>query len=117
MDDYIGAMRSDSSERSFYRALGYVHRAQADQAQKQIDRARDHLDMELSSAFNESYGRAYSLIVRTQMLSELEEALAYKTTFRDQRDRQASIRSMWMKRLEMCQPEVDVWQRILSVRS
>ncbi|KAK0535707.1 phosphatidylinositol kinase- protein kinase tor1 [Tilletia horrida] len=117
MDEYIGAMRSESSERSFYRALGYVHRAQAEQAQKQIDRARDHLDAELSSAFNESYGRAYSLIVRTQMLSELEEALAYKTTYRDQRDRQASIRAIWMKRLDKCQPEVDVWQRILSVRS
>ncbi|KAK0553866.1 phosphatidylinositol kinase- protein kinase tor1 [Tilletia horrida] len=117
MDEYIGAMRTDSSERSFYRALGHVHRAQADQAQKQIDRARDHLDQELSSAFNESYGRAYSLIVRTQMLSELEEALAYKTTYRDQRDRQASIRGMWMKRLDKCQPEVDVWQRVLSVRS
>ncbi|KAL9940634.1 hypothetical protein V8E36_000122 [Tilletia maclaganii] len=117
MDEYISAMRTDSSDRSFYRALGYVHRAQPEQAQKHIDRARDHLDVELSSAFNESYGRAYSLIVRTQMLSELEEALAYKTIYRDQRDRQASIRAMWMKRLDKCQPEVDVWQRILSVRS
>ncbi|KAK0535702.1 phosphatidylinositol kinase- protein kinase tor1 [Tilletia horrida] len=117
MDKFIDAMDSESSERPFYRALGHVHGAETEKAQKQINRARDHLDTELSSALNEGYGRAYSLIVRTQMLSELEEALAYKTTFRDQRDRQASIRALWMKRLDKCQPEVDVWQRILSVRS
>ena len=117
MDDYISAMRSDSSERSFYRAILHTHRSQRTSANKQIARAREALDSELTALISESYGRAYDLMVRTQMLSELEEALAYKLDYKDQPDRQATIRSTWMKRLKGCQPEVEVWQRILSVRS
>ncbi|KDN41769.1 putative TOR1-1-phosphatidylinositol 3-kinase [Tilletiaria anomala UBC 951] len=117
MDEFIAAMRSDSSERSFFRAILYVHRSQRAQASKNIGRARDSLDQELTTLISESYTRAYDLMVRTQMLSELEEALSYKLDYRDQPDRQATIRSTWMKRLKGCQPEVEVWQRILSVRS
>ncbi|PWN54196.1 putative TOR1-1-phosphatidylinositol 3-kinase [Violaceomyces palustris] len=117
MEDYISAMRSDSSERSFYRAIHHVHRSQRSEANKQIAKARESLDQELTALISESYGRAYDLMVRTQMLSELEEALAYKIDYRDQPDRQATIRGTWMKRLKGCQPEVEVWQRILSVRS
>ena len=117
MDEFISAMRSDSSERSFFRAILYVHGSQRAQAIKQIARARDSLDQELTTLISESYTRAYDLMVRTQMLSELEEALSYKSDYRDQADRQATMRSTWMKRLKGCQPEVEVWQRILSVRS
>lgn len=117
MDDYISAMRSDSSERSFYRAILHTHRSQRAAANKQIAKARESLDSELTALISESYGRAYDLMVRTQMLSELEEALAYKLDYKEQPDRQATIRSTWMKRLKGCQPEVEVWQRILSVRS
>lgn len=117
MDEFISAMRSDSSERSFFRSILYVHRSQRHQANKHIGRARDALDQELTALISESYSRAYDLMVRTQMLSELEEALAYKLDYRDQPDRQATMRATWMKRLKACQPEVEVWQRILSVRS
>jgi FKBP12-rapamycin complex-associated protein len=117
MDEFISAMRSDSSERSFFRAILAVHRSQRSSANKHITRARDSLDSELTALISESYSRAYDLMVRTQMLSELEEALVYKLDYRDQPDRQATMRATWMKRLKGCQPEVEVWQRILSVRS
>ncbi|PWN23279.1 putative TOR1-1-phosphatidylinositol 3-kinase [Microstroma glucosiphilum] len=117
MEEFIASMRSDSSERSFYRAILHVHRSQRQQANKHITRARDSLDQELTALINESYTRAYGLLVRTQMLSELEEALIYKLDYREQPDRQATMRSTWMKRLKGCQPDVEVWQRILSVRS
>jgi FKBP12-rapamycin complex-associated protein len=51
------------------------------------------------------------------MLAELEEIILYKQTFYDQPERQAVIRRMWSNRLEGCQRNVDVWQRILRVRS
>ncbi|KAI3475820.1 hypothetical protein L1887_62720 [Cichorium endivia] len=108
MDDYISAMRSDSSERSFYRAILHTHRSQRAAANKQIAKARESLDSELTALISESYGRAYDLMVRTQMLSELEEALAYKLDYKEQPDRQATIRSTWMKRLQGCQPEVEL---------
>ena len=117
MDEFIAAMRPDSSERSFYRAVLAVHRSQRVQTKRLIVRARDALDQELTALISESYGRAYDLMVRTQMLSELEEALAYKLDYADQPDRQATMRSIWMKRLQGCELDVEVWQRILSVRS
>uniref|UniRef100_A0A0W0G7G9 non-specific serine/threonine protein kinase n=1 Tax=Moniliophthora roreri TaxID=221103 RepID=A0A0W0G7G9_MONRR len=50
------------------------------------------------------------------MLSELEEIIAYKQSA-DQPDRQATMRKTWMKRLQGCQKDVEVWQRILQVRT
>ena len=117
IDEFIGAMRPESSERAFFRAVLGVHRSQRHQAKRLIARARDSLDHELTALISESYDRAYDLMVRTQMLSELEEALAYKLDFSDQPDRQATMRRIWMRRLEGCELDVEVWQRILSVRS
>ena len=55
-------------------------------------------------------------MVRAQMLSELEEIVNYKQ-YADQPDRQSAMRKTWMKRLQGCQPDVEVWQRILQVRA
>lgn len=59
MDDYIAAMRSDSPDRAFYRAILYVHQNQFPKALIQIQRARDLLDPELTSFDGEGYGRLY----------------------------------------------------------
>ncbi|EKM51709.1 uncharacterized protein PHACADRAFT_262011 [Phanerochaete carnosa HHB-10118-sp] len=116
MDDYIATMKPDSADRPFYRAILAVHQNQFAKAMAQIAKARDMLDPELSSLAGESYGRAYNTMVRAQMLSELEEIILYKQNA-DQPDRQQSIRRTWMKRLQGCQPDVEVWQRVLQVRS
>lgn len=55
-------------------------------------------------------------MVRAQMLSELEEIISYKR-FADQPERQQTMRKTWIKRLQGCQKEVEVWQRILQVRT
>ncbi|KAF8309257.1 phosphatidylinositol 3-kinase [Clavulina sp. PMI_390] len=116
MDDYIAVMKTDSPDRAFYRAVLCVHRNQFPKAYQHINKARDLLDGELTALVGESYGRAYNVVVRVQMLSELEEIITYKQSA-DQPDRQATIRNTWQRRLEGCQSDVDVWQRILQVRS
>jgi FKBP12-rapamycin complex-associated protein len=55
-------------------------------------------------------------MVRAQTLSELEEIITFKQ-FADQPERQAAMKRTWMKRLQGCQPDVEVWQRILQVRT
>jgi serine/threonine-protein kinase mTOR len=71
-------------------------------------------------------------MVRAQMLSELEEIMLYRQSA-EQPERQATIRKTWIKRYIIpvicpyaslrtprilgCQSEVDIWQRILRVRS
>ncbi|KAG6845015.1 hypothetical protein H0H87_001536 [Tephrocybe sp. NHM501043] len=120
MDDYITTMKADSPDRAFYRAILSVHQNQFPKALVQIAKARDLLDPELSSFVGEGYHRMYkkpfSVMVRAQMLSELEEIISYKQ-YADQPERQQTMRKTWMKRLRGCQPDVEVWQRILQVRT
>ena len=66
-----------------------------------IARVRDGLDQELSALLNESYTRAYSVIVRVQMLAELEEIITYKQHAHDP-EKQERMRQTWMKRLLGC---------------
>ncbi|KAM6497086.1 phosphatidylinositol 3-kinase [Amanita muscaria] len=116
MENYIQTMKTDSLDRFFYRAILSVNQNQFPKALMHIARARDLLEPELSSFVGEGYGRSYNIMVRAQMLSELEEIIAFKQ-YADQPDRQATMRKTWMKRLQGCQPDVEVWQRILQVRT
>lgn len=116
MDDYISAMKSESADRNFFKAILAVHRDQFTSGLRHITKARERLDGELTTLTGESYGRAYDVIVRVQMLSELEEIISYKN-HADQPERQRTQRDTWQKRLQGCQRDVEVWQRILQVRS
>ncbi|KAF9454266.1 phosphatidylinositol 3-kinase [Macrolepiota fuliginosa MF-IS2] len=116
MEDYINTMKPDSPDRAFYRAILFVQQNQFPKALSQIAKARDLLDPELSSFVGDSYGRLYSVLVRAQMLSELEEIIAFKQ-YADQPERQQTMRKTWLQRLQGCQPDVEVWQRILQVRT
>lgn len=81
-----------------------------------IEKARNGLDTELSALLGESYNRAYNVVVRVQMLAELEEIITYKQNIGDP-EKQESMRQTWNKRLLGCQQNVEVWQRMLKVRA
>ncbi|KAJ6493204.1 phosphatidylinositol 3-kinase [Mycena sanguinolenta] len=116
MDNYIATMRSDSPDRFFYKAILSVHHNQFPKALTHISKARELLHPELTAFGGPGYARSYGVIVRAQMLSELEEVIQYKQ-YADQPERQQMMRNTWMKRLQGCQPDVEVWQRILQVRT
>ncbi|XP_006461830.1 hypothetical protein AGABI2DRAFT_151451 [Agaricus bisporus var. bisporus H97] len=116
MEDYVNNMKSDSPDRAFYKAILFVQQNQFPKALSQIAKARDSLDPELSSFVGDSYGQLYGVMVRAQMLSELEEIIAFKQ-YADQPERQLTMRKTWLKRLQGCQPDVEIWQRILQVRT
>lgn len=59
MDDYISAMKGDGADRAFFKAILAVHRNQIPAALKQISKARERLDPELTTLTGDSYGRAY----------------------------------------------------------
>jgi serine/threonine-protein kinase mTOR len=59
MEDYIAAMRSDSPDKAYYRAILSVHHNQFPRAMMHIAKARDLLEPELSSFVGEGYGRSY----------------------------------------------------------
>lgn len=116
MDKYLNAMKVDSPDRSFFGAILSIHRNQFSEAQAHIEKARDGLDTELSALLGESYNRAYSVIVRVQMLAELEEIITYKQQEKNP-EKRLVMRNTWNKRLKGCQRNVEVWQRMLKVRA
>lgn len=118
MDTYIGVMKQESPDRSFFQAILNIHRGRIEKASEEIVHARDLLATELTALVSESYARAYGVVVRVQMLSELEEIIAYK----DQEnpltpEARVTMRKTWMRRLKGCQRNVDIWQRMLKVRA
>ncbi|KAH8902209.1 phosphatidylinositol 3-kinase tor2 [Coniochaeta sp. PMI_546] len=114
MDQYLQSMKRFSPDRSFFGAILALHRNQFREAMACIEQAREALDTELSALVSESYTRAYQVIVRVQMLAELEELIVYKQC--DEK-KQATMRRTWETRLKGCQRNVEVWQRMLRLRS
>ncbi|QLQ82667.1 hypothetical protein HG537_0H04300 [Torulaspora globosa] len=116
IEKYIGVMKSQSPDKEFFDAILCLHRNNFGEAEKHIFNARDLLVTEISALINESYNRAYSVVVRTQIIAELEEIIKYKKLPQNSERRQL-MRNTWNKRLLGCQKNVDVWQRVLRVRS
>ncbi|EAQ84706.1 conserved hypothetical protein [Chaetomium globosum CBS 148.51] len=114
MDTYLQSMKRFSPDRAFFGAILALHRNQFREALGCIEQAREGLDTELSALVSESYNRAYQVVVRVQMLAELEELIVYKQCGPEKR---ATLRATWETRLKGCQRNVEVWQRTLRLRS
>ncbi|KAH6617660.1 armadillo-type protein [Chaetomium sp. MPI-SDFR-AT-0129] len=114
MDTYLQSMKRFSPDRAFFGAILALHRNQFREALGCIEQAREGLDTELSALVSESYNRAYQVVVRVQMLAELEELIVYKQCGPEKR---ATLRATWETRLKGCQRNVEVWQRMLRLRS
>ena len=117
MDNYLDGMKAPAPDKSFFSAILSIHRQDFPRASIHIEHARNGLDAELSALLGESYNRAYSVLVRIQMLAELEEIITYKKLGNHNPQQQEALRSTWTKRLSGCQKNVEVWQRMLKVRS
>ncbi|KAK5714212.1 phosphatidylinositol kinase-related protein kinase tor1, partial [Elasticomyces elasticus] len=116
MDSYLSVMKEQSPDRSFFGAILAIHRNQFDEANIYIEKARNGLDTELSALLGESYNRAYNVVVRVQMLAELEEIITYKQNAGDL-EKQEAMRQTWSQRLLGCQQNVEVWQRMFKIRA
>ena len=116
MDSYISVMKENSPDRAFFGAILAIQRNHFEAAEKCIIRAREGVNSEISATIGESYTRAYNVVVRTQMLAELEEIITYKQNSNNPEKLEA-LRGLWNKRLLGCQQNVEVWQRMLKVRA
>ena len=116
MDNYLEGMKANSTDRSFFGAILALHRNQFAHAALHIEKAREGLDTELTALLGESYNRAYIVVVRVQILAELEEIITYKKSD-DNPEKQEIMRKTWNRRLKGCQKNHEVWQRMLKVRA
>ncbi|PSN67313.1 ARM repeat-containing protein [Corynespora cassiicola Philippines] len=115
MDSYLSVMKEQSPDRAFFASILNIHNNRFEIATDEITKARKGLDTELSSLLGESYQRAYLPMIRVQMMAELEEIIRYKQNDNN-KEKQASMRKTWMKRLKGLQPNPEVWQRMMKVR-
>ena len=116
MDNYLDGMKAHSTDRYFFGSILALHRNQFTDAAAFIEKAREGLDTELTSLLGESYVRAYIVVVRVQILAELEEIITYKRC-KDNPEKLETMRKTWNKRLKGCQKNHEVWQRMLKVRA
>ncbi|ORY61495.1 phosphatidylinositol 3-kinase-like protein [Pseudomassariella vexata] len=114
MDNYLQSLKRYSPDRAFFGAILALHRNQFRTAADCIQQSREGLDTELSALVSESYNRAYQVVVRVQMLAELEELIVYKQA--DER-KKCTMRRTWETRIKGCQRNVEVWQRMLRLRA
>ncbi|PLB50852.1 phosphatidylinositol 3 and 4-kinase family protein [Aspergillus steynii IBT 23096] len=111
----LHGIKPGTADRSFFGAVLAVHHDEFDIAAVHISEAQKRLDPELTVMLDESYGRSYDVLVRLQMLAELDEIIIYKKSRDSEKRRQ--IHEMWNQRLLGCQRSVEVWQRILNLRA
>lgn len=72
----------DATESHMFQAVVSIRRMELDEAMNSIADCRKEMDPTLRSLVSESYGRAYlPSVVTLQMLTELEEIVAYLKTF------------------------------------
>lgn len=116
IEQYISVMKPHSPDKEFFEAILCVNNGNFELAERHIFVARDLLVTEISALINESYNRAYGVVVRSQIVAELEEIIQYKKLPLNS-EKKKEFRDMWNKRLLGCQKNVDIWQRILRVRT
>ncbi|KAF9190501.1 phosphatidylinositol kinase- protein kinase tor1 [Haplosporangium sp. Z 767] len=116
LGDYISAIQEESPDGAFFKAILFLHRNEFSKAEEYIEQTRTLLDTELTALVSESYSRAYNTVVRVQMMAELEEIISYKQ-YKDQPERQATIRKTWRKRLLGCERNIEIWQRVIKVHA
>eukprot|EP01127_Copromyxa_protea_P022122 TRINITY_DN7809_c0_g1_i1.p1 TRINITY_DN7809_c0_g1~~TRINITY_DN7809_c0_g1_i1.p1 ORF type:complete len:2505 (+),score=361.67 TRINITY_DN7809_c0_g1_i1:42-7556(+) len=108
----------NSKQYNFYKAIVNIQQGSYNVAKKHISKARDFLAPELTALVGESYSRAYTTIVASQQLSELEEIIEYKKHMEaDDKEKMQITHDLWNARLQLVEHSVDTWQSILSCRS
>lgn len=92
--EFVGYLPEDMADGTYFRALLAFSHKDYETCRWYIDRTRRILEPELGALLQESYSRAYNVMIRTQMLSELEEAIEMK----NYSQRRSLISSNWISR-------------------
>ncbi|KAL7715888.1 Serine/threonine-protein kinase TOR [Entamoeba marina] len=112
----VGEMEENNFDSYFYRTINCIHTGSYDKAFELIQQQRIMLDAELTALVGECYERSYSVIAKTQMLSELEEVISCKKGEYSQ-DAKSVLKSAWSQKLLNAKSDVSVWQKLLKIRS
>lgn len=107
-------METVSADDGFMQAVLAIHNENYNKAKDYIRQCREYLHLTLSTLIHEGYNRCYLQLVKLQHLSEMEEIIEYKSHIGNDENK---LRNIWNKRLSGCQKNINVWNKILLVRS
>lgn len=120
-EDWLKFISTDTYEGCFYNAVLLVKQRNTElysKAETFITQARHHLDLELTARGSEGYPRAYSHVVRAQVLSELQEMISYlRAPSSETTNVRKRLLGVWNQRLAGCKRDRSTWYRLLMIRS
>ncbi|KAJ2349704.1 phosphatidylinositol kinase- protein kinase tor1, partial [Coemansia sp. RSA 2671] len=105
----------DSKDKPLFTALLHAHKGQFSEATDYIRLAREEMQSTLISHISEPYSRGYQQVFRCQMLTELEEVIAFRTTASD--ERKAVIAKTWKQRFNCIKRDVGMWLKLMRLHS
>ena len=118
----INIKSSDDSEiyeENFFKAIVAIKDEQYDKAKTYINIARDLIDDKIKALLNESYERAYKLLLDNENLCELEDIIRLNQNnsnineFNKNKDK---VKLKWNKHLELKDEDIKTLERIIGIR-
>ena len=102
---------------NLYSIILNINNGQFDIALKFIDSAKKIIVNGIKSLLSESYERGYELLVKNQLLFQLEQIIEYKQFHEKDQDYLKQMVSLWDKNLNIIGKDPDIYEKILSLRS
>ena len=106
-------------EENFFKAIVAIKDEEYENAQKYIDIARDSIDDKIKALLNESYERAYKLLLDNENLCQLEDIIKlnkYKSNIKEFQDKKDQLKLKWDKCLEFKEEDIRAYERIIGIR-
>ena len=106
-------------EENFFKAIVAIKDKEYDNAEKYIDIARDSIDDKIKTLLNESYERAYKLLLDNENLCQLEDIIKlnkYNFNQKKYKEKKEELKLQWDKCLELKKEDIKAYERIIGIR-
>ena len=106
-------------EVNFFKAIVAIKDEEYEKAKKYIDIARDSIDDKIKALLNESYERAYKLLLDNENLCELEDIIKLNqnnSNLEEYKQKKEKLKQKWNKLLELKEEDNKTYERIIGIR-
>ena len=106
-------------EENFFKAIVSIKEKEYEKAQKYINAARDLIDDKIKVLLNESYERAYKLLLDNENLCELEDIIKLNknnSNINEFIDKKEKLKIKWDKLMNIKEEEIKTYERIIGIR-
>ena len=117
LKEYTNLIQTDSDDTkyqfNFYNAIISIQEDKYNEAMKFIIEAKSEVDSKIKLLVSESYTRGYELLLKNEILYQLEEIIDYKQN----KIQKTELIAGWNKRLNYINKDPAIFERALAIRS